>query len=240
MCSQSNVPPSAPNNSRKPLGSCQNRVRIIVGESTPIGCELLKTALGRDRRLEIVALATNSEHVISAAAEHKPDVLLVNHDLQDGPGSGLQTVRRVARLLPSISAVMLLEDGAQNDVIEAFRSGAKGVFRRSESLHNLIRCVHAVHQGQFWVRTSDLTTIMRALVSAGSLHCVASDGKKLLTRREQQVVDLVADGLANREIAERLHLSEHTVKNYLFKIYDKLGVSTRVELTLYAMSGRAA
>jgi DNA-binding NarL/FixJ family response regulator len=121
-------------------------------------------------------------------------------------------------------------------VVEAFRTGARGVFCRSESLTSLARCIQCVSEGQIWANSKELRYLLEALGEALPLRVVDTRGAALLSRREIEVVRCVAEGLSNREIAQRLGLTEHTVKNYLFRIFDKLGVSKRVEVVLYAYS----
>jgi DNA-binding NarL/FixJ family response regulator len=96
--------------------------------------------------------------------------------------------------------------------------------------------VDRVHSGQIWADSADLSDVMEAFSRLAPMKVVNADGLQLLTRREEDVVRLLAEGMQNREIARELGLSEHTVKNYLFHIFDKLGVSSRVELVLYAVS----
>jgi DNA-binding NarL/FixJ family response regulator len=93
-----------------------------------------------------------------------------------------------------------------------------------------------VREGQIWASTRELEYVVGALASAKPFRGLNANGRNILSKREDEVVALVADGLTNREVSERLKLSEHTVKSYLFKIFEKLGVSTRVELVLYALS----
>jgi len=131
---------------------------------------------------------------------------------------------------------MLLDTSERSQVVEAFRAGARGVFARSESLKSLAKCISCVSQGQIWANTKELRFLLEALGEALPLRVIDARGTELLSRREQEVVRCVAEGLSNREIAQRLGLTEHTVKNYLFRILDKLGVSKRVEVVLYAYS----
>jgi DNA-binding NarL/FixJ family response regulator len=93
-----------------------------------------------------------------------------------------------------------------------------------------------VAAGQIWANTEQLNYLMDLISEVPSLRVLNSNGKNLLTPREEQVVALVAEGLSNRQVARELKLSEHTVKKYLFRVFDKLGISTRVELVLYAMN----
>jgi len=118
-------------------------------------------------------------------------------------------------------------------VLDAFRAGAKGVFCRAEPLAALCKCIRVVREGQIWANSHQLNFIVDALANAAPLRVRSARGKDLLAKREQEVANLVAEGLPNREIAKKLALSEHTVSNYLFRIYEKLGISSRVELVLY-------
>jgi DNA-binding NarL/FixJ family response regulator len=102
----------------------------------------------------------------------------------------------------------------------------------------LARCIESVHVGQIWASSQELHYLLDEVRRAKPLGIVDAKGKTLLSVRENQVVRLVAEGFSNREISQQLSLSEHTVKNYLFHIFEKLGVSTRVELVLYAMARR--
>jgi DNA-binding NarL/FixJ family response regulator len=131
-----------------------------------------------------------------------------------------------------------MDDGAREGVIEAFRAGARGIFRRSTPMNLLARCIAAVNSNQIWASSADMLQVIGALQSAMPFKGVNSRGEELLTKREQELVPLVANGLTNREISTRLGVSEHTIKNHLFRIYEKLGISSRVELILYAVSER--
>src|SRR5581483_5869088 len=134
--------------------------------------------------------------------------------------------------------VLLLDSSDRDLVVDSFRGGARGVFCRSQSFKLLCKCISSVHQGQIWANTTELHYVIEALGQVAPLHIVNAKGKTLLSKREEEVVSCVAEGLTNREIARQLGLSEHTVKNYLFRIFDKLGISGRVELVLYALSHR--
>jgi DNA-binding NarL/FixJ family response regulator len=123
-------------------------------------------------------------------------------------------------------------------VVNASRDGARGVSCRSHSLKSLSKCILAVHQGQIWASNEDLEHLIKALSHLKPLHLNNSRGTPLLTRREEDVVRLVADGLKNREIAQKLKVKEHSIRNYIYQIFEKLGVSSRVELILYVFSHR--
>ena len=151
--------------------------------------------------------------------------------------SGLSALPEIHRKHPKIRLVLLIDRSEPEIVLQAFRAGARGVFARCEGhFERLCKCVLRVHQGQIWAKTQQLEFIVNALAQAPSLRVVDANGTKLLTKREEDLLHLVADGLGNRDIARQRTLSENTVKNYMFHIFEKLGISNRVELVLYALS----
>jgi DNA-binding NarL/FixJ family response regulator len=139
------------------------------------------------------------------------------------------------KCFPQTSVIVLLRSESEELIVDAFRAGARGVFCRAEPLHSLCRCIDAVHRGQVWANSSQLRSVLDAFASAAPLRLVNSKGRALLTKRELDVAKLVVDGHTNREVAHKLGLAEHTVSNYLFRIYEKLGISSRVELVLYSL-----
>lgn len=133
---------------------------------------------------------------------------------------------------------MLLDRSQPELVVEAFRAGARGVFSRSDSdIIMLFKCIQRVLEGQVWADSTQLHYLLEAFASVPAEPPAAKDRSlSLLTAREETVVRLVAEGMGNREIAQQLNLSEHTIKNYMFRIFEKLGLSNRVELVLYAIA----
>jgi len=112
-----------------------------------------------------------------------------------------------------------------------------GSFVSTESpFRALCKCIQVVHRGEIWASAEQIGCVVESISQVPSLRVVNASGGKLLTPREEQVVALVAEGLQNRDIAQELHLSEHTIKKYLLRIFDKVGISTRVELVLYAVT----
>jgi DNA-binding NarL/FixJ family response regulator len=212
-------------------------VSILIGHPNDTSCELLAHAFKRQSCFRVVALAATTAEVLEAIQSFKVDVALINVELQDGPLSGFVALRKMLEYRPAIRPVMLLPTPDPHLVVDSFRAGAKGVFCPSQSqFKTLCRCVNRVHAGQIWANSSELAYVMEAFAQLSPLRILNADGLKLLAKREEDVVRLVADGLTNRDIACELRLSEHTVKNYLFHIFDKLGVSSRVELALCAVS----
>jgi DNA-binding NarL/FixJ family response regulator len=119
--------------------------------------------------------------------------------------------------------------------VDAFRAGAKGVFCRTECISLLPKCIRAVHDGQIWANSKQLHHVMESFASAAPLQVKTVSDPRLLTKREEDVAELVVEGFSNREAAHKLGLTEQTVSNYLFKIYEKLGIPKRVELVLYSL-----
>jgi DNA-binding NarL/FixJ family response regulator len=213
------------------------RIQVLVADADPMGSQLIAGALKRCRnQFDIVALTSNSSDAILKLNEHKPDVAVISAELQDGPLKGFKVLNEL-RVAPfKTAAIMLLRDSERNLVIDAFRSGARGVFLRVQSFKALSKCIRIVHKGEVWASHADLEFVLEALTHLKPFQLVGAHGLRLLTRREEDVVRLVAEGMRNLEIAQRLNVTEHTVRNYLFRIFEKLGVSSRVELVLYAFS----
>jgi DNA-binding NarL/FixJ family response regulator len=199
--------------------------------------ELLSQALNRRLGFRVAANATTSQEVLEAVQTVDLDVALIGATLADGPLSGFGVLRQMRECSPDVKSVILLDSPESTLVVDAFRAGAKGVFCPSQSsFKSLCQCVDRVYAGQIWANSSELAVVMDAFSQLAPMRVVNADGLRLLTKREEDVVRLLAEGMQNREIARELNLSEHTIKNYLFHIFDKLGVSSRVELILYAVS----
>jgi DNA-binding NarL/FixJ family response regulator len=199
--------------------------------------ELLMGALKRHRQFHVVESATTAHEVLEAVQSKDIDVALITPSLADGPLSGLGALRQIRECFPEVKTVVLLNGPERNLVVDVFRAGAKGVFELSaSSFRSLCRCVEQVHAGQIWANGGELSEVMEAFSQLAPMRVVNADGMCLLTKREEDVVRLLVEGMQNRDIARELKLSEHTVKNYLFHIFDKLGVSSRVELVMYAVT----
>jgi DNA-binding NarL/FixJ family response regulator len=212
-------------------------IRVVVADATLMTCGLVSAGLKRHSQFEVVGFAASADELFRLVEHARPDVALISATLQNQPFSGLAVVSQIRGKYPNTRLIVLIDRAEPEVVVQAFRAGARGVFSRSESQFGLLcRCVFYVHQGQIWANTPQLEFLLDALVQLPSVRVVDSDGANLLTKREEDLVRLVADGLSNRDIAGQLNLSEHTVKNYVFRIFDKLGVSNRVELALYALT----
>jgi two-component system, NarL family, nitrate/nitrite response regulator NarL len=211
-------------------------VRVMVADSSRIHTQLLSEALQRDPELDVVSWNADPRGLLPAALAGDVNVLAVSSALDGQPARGLETLRDLRAARPSIRAVVLLDSCKPEAILDAFRAGARGVFNRDSSIEMFCKCIRSVHQGQIWADSADVALVIEALASAPRMRLPAADGLNLLSKRECEVVQCLVQGLTNREIAERMGLSPHTVKNYLFRVFDKLGVSNRTELLFMTLS----
>jgi DNA-binding NarL/FixJ family response regulator len=213
----------------------QKRIRILIAAASLIDCQLLLGALGNVRqRFSVVAFGSSREQVLEGF--RNVDVALIDADLAEGSLTGLDLVAELSVSHPSTPVIVLLDKAQDDLILHAFRSGAKGVFCRSQNDFDMLcKCIQAVHEGQVWANSEQLQLLLRNLSKTVSARVSRSGATNLLAMRESQVASLVAEGLPNKQIATQLGISEHTVSNHLFRIYNKLGLSSRVELVLYVM-----
>jgi len=208
----------------------------LAADSNRMNNQLLADALMRDNRFRVLEGEPTAEAIVSAAEKEMLDIVILSPVLEDDSTKGFRVARQLRAARPETRIIILLDSCERSAVTEAFRSGARGIFCRNESLKSLAKCISCVHDGQIWASSRELRYLLEAFSETMPMRLVDASGTSILSRREQDVVRCVAEGLSNREIATRLHLTEHTVKNYLFRIFDKLGVSSRVEVVLYAFS----
>jgi len=211
-------------------------IRVLIADNHPMGAQLLSDALRRSHRFGTVLAANRAADVAAMLADQPLDVALISADFEGEPGRGFKLAQEVQAKSTETKVVMLLDIPDRDSVVQAFRAGCHGVFCRARSVKDLPKCITCVHAGQIWANSQELAYVLAALREPQPLRVVNSTGVPLLTKREMAVVKCVAEGLTNRETAAQLSLSEHTVKNYMFRIFDKLGVSSRVELVLYVAS----
>jgi two-component system nitrate/nitrite response regulator NarL len=221
------------------LGEFGPAITALVADVTRMGCQLMASAFMQSAYpIEVTALAVDSREVRRTIKQTQPDVAVIGAGLKDGPNMGLQTARELWVSGSKTKVIILIDASEGATVVEAFRAGAHGVICRDDPFETLCKCVHVVRQGQVWINSSQLRHLIDYLVRSAPLPMTNLGGSKLLTKREEGVVHLVAEGLTNREISRQLSLSEHTVRNYLFRIFNKLGTSTRLELAVYVNNCR--
>jgi DNA-binding NarL/FixJ family response regulator len=214
-------------------GAKRNIIDLLIADDSSMNCQLLKSAVALRPSFRVVACAVSREEIMDAMNGQSVDVALINESLQDGPLTGSRLLNDLRRLFPKTRVILLLRLGREDLVINAFRAGAKGVFCRAEPLHRMCKCISVVQEGQIWANSRQLNAVLDAFVGASPLGLLNSQRRGLLTKREKDVVKLIVEGYKNREVAGKLGLTEHTISNYLYRTYEKLGISSRVELVLY-------
>jgi two-component system nitrate/nitrite response regulator NarL len=214
-------------------------LRLFIADSSSMGCQLMVRALQQSRQpIKVVGCATESVEIIKGLGANRCDVLIISADLRNGPITGFRVIREARLCCPHIRIVVLVDSPERALVVEGFRAGADGVFSRDEPFESLCKCIRTVCEGQIWARSEQLRYVIEALTRDESQTIKSANGTHLLTKRENELVQLVAEGLTNRDIARQLNLTEHTVRNYLFRIFNKLGTSNRLELALYVIKQR--
>jgi DNA-binding NarL/FixJ family response regulator len=216
-------------------------IRVLVADNSQFHTQLLVGVLSHDPDLRVVSSDLDAASLVAASITEKIDVFVLSAFVDEGAQRGFEILQELRETNSNARAVMLLVSSKPEAVLEAFRAGARGVFDHRESSDMLCQCIRKLHQGQVWVNNEQMAVVLDALASAPKVRAVDGNGMNLLSKREADVVKCLAEGLTNREIGERLGLSQHTIKNHMFRIFDKLGVSSRIELLFMTLSqGTAA
>jgi two-component system nitrate/nitrite response regulator NarL len=211
-------------------------VKVFIADGSQLSCQLIAAAVRRGRyRIRVVGYATNAVGICKGLEESEADVAVIGARLENEDLAGFHVTRQIVTSRPKPSVIIILDSNKPNIVVEAFRAGASGIFSRDQSSELLCKCIHAVHKGQVWASSKELHFLFDALHTLPPAKSICRKVSGLLTKREEGVVHLVAEGMTNRDISQELKLSEHTVRNYLFRIFNKVGTSNRRELALYAL-----
>ena len=210
-------------------------VRIVIADDHPIFREGLKRLLETDPALSVVGQASGGFDAVRLVREFAPDILLLDFAMPHG--SGLDALRELAELGGTTRTVLLTADIDRGDTVVALQLGARGVVLKESATDLLLKCIRSVAAGQYWVGHERVSDLVDSLRRAGQDDGQAAPASRL-TRRELDIVAAIVEGAPNRDIAAQLGMSEQTVKNHLSHVFDKLGVSSRLELALYAMHHR--
>lgn len=209
--------------------------RIVIADDHPIFRDGLKRLLESEREFKVVGEACDGIDAVTLVQQLKPDVLLL--DLAMPRRAGLDALREMGNDPVSPRVILLTAAAEKHEIVEALQLGARGVVLKDSATQILLKSIRAVMSGEYWVgreSVSNLVQYLRNLVDSS-----VNDPRKKkygLTPRELEVISAVVAGFANKEIAQHFKISEDTVKHHLSNIFDKLGVSTRLELALFAVN----
>lgn len=206
-------------------------IRVAIADDHALFRQGLRTMLDAEPDLQVIGEATNGAEAVALVRESRPDCLLL--DLAMPLLGGLEALAEIVNLRLQCRVILLTADIDRSQIIQALRCGARGVVTKHSACQLLCKSIRAVMAGEYWVgrdTVSDLVEYLNKQMAAGSTR-----ERFGLTSRELQIVREVVEGSTNREIAQRFHLSEDTVKHHLSNVFDKLGVYNRLEMALYVI-----
>src|SRR5580698_4351721 len=239
--SENNTATSGPLHSvGTPTGS---RIRIVVADDHPIFRDGLCKLLALEEDFDVVAQAQDGRQVLDVLQQHEPDILLL--DLKMPGLDGLATLQRLQTSKHKTRVIVLTASEDKNEFVQAMKLGTSGIVLKQSATDLLIKSIRKVNAGEIWLDSHTTAAVMRQFATGADEGPAAAPGappaagrereRSLLSQREREIVALVAQGFKNKEMAEKMFISEQTVKNHLHNIFDKLGVSDRLELALYAI-----
>ena len=209
-------------------------VRLLLADDDPIARQAIRTILISAGKFEIVAEAEDGKSAVEQVVKHKPDVLLLDLLMPHLPG--LEALRRITTTEGQVRTVVLTSSLSTKQVLEALQLGARGILLKKH-VSELMPCLEAVVSGHYWVEgkaVSNVVQVVRDLMDKAQID--NKGGRQFgLTPRELQIIALITQGAANKEIAGKFGISEDTVKRHLTNIFDKVGMSSRLELALFAL-----
>ena len=213
-----------------------DKMLVLAADSTAMSTQLLVEALARNAQFEVIEAPSSESEILSLVQRERPDVALISSKLGDNSQAAFDLIHQIRAEQPGARVVVLLDNSEPAAVVEAFRAGAHGIFCRTQPLRLLAKCIECVHSGQVWANSSEVRFALEALSAAPTIRAIDARGLEILSAREIEVVQHLAEGLTNRAIGNRMGLSPHTIKNYVLRIFEKLGVSNRVELLKLTLS----
>ena len=214
----------------------RGRIRVVIADDHPIVRDGIRRLLSLEADLEVVGEAADGREVIERVQELDPDVLLLDIRM---PGlDGLGAMQSLQHLNKKTKVIVLTASDDKNEFVQAMKLGCSGIVLKQTSPELIVKSIRKVYGGEIWLDSHTTAAVMRQFAAPGEI-IGAAPGKTRerspLSQREREIVALVAQGYKNKEMAEKMFISEQTVKNHLHNIFDKLGVSDRLELALYAI-----
>jgi two-component system, NarL family, nitrate/nitrite response regulator NarL len=214
------------------------QIGILIADAQVMFREALRSLLEREHDFRILGEAGNGREALQLANTLKPDVLLL--DLSMPRVSGMEALRRLASLHSQTRPILFVESPEKSQVVEALKLGARGILPRRTTTQMLLKCIRAVASGEYWVGHQNISDLIECIRTTDPKTETRDSNGFRLTRRELEIVNSIVDGYTNREIAKRFSISEQTVKHHLTSIFEKVGVTNRLELALFAMHQRLA
>jgi two-component system, NarL family, nitrate/nitrite response regulator NarL len=215
-------------------------IQIVIADDHPIFRDGLKQLLSREKDFHVIGEVGHGDDVLPAIEKHHPDILLL--DLKMPGTHGLAVLQRMQAANAATKVIVLTGSEDKNDFVQAMKLGTCGIVLKQSPTDLLFKSIRKVHAGEIWLDSSTTAAVMRQFSSAGDSSSASANGRSRerspLSQREREIVGLVAQGFKNKEMAEKMFISEQTVKNHLHNIFDKLGVSDRLELALYAIHSK--
>jgi len=229
----------------------KRKIRIVLADDHPIVRDGLKKMLTLESDLEVVGEANDGREALEQVQVHEPDILLLDLRMPNLDGlSALQTLQHINK---KTKVIILTASEDKNEFVQAMKLGCSGIVLKQTAPELIAKSIRKVNEGEIWLDSHTTAAVMRQFAtvggesgmsshsSGGGLPMGGSSGhgkvreRSPLSAREREIVGLVAQGYKNKEMAEKMFISEQTVKNHLHNIFDKLGVSDRLELALYAI-----
>jgi len=234
--SENNIPTNGPLSG--PM--TKSKIRIVVADDHPIFRDGLCKLLALEEDFEVVAQAQDGRQVLEVLQQQEPDILLL--DLKMPGLDGLATLQRLQAARNKTRVIVLTASDDKNEFVQAMKLGTSGIVLKQTATELLIKSIRKVHAGEIWLDSHTTAAVIRTFVAAEEApapqampQASRERERSPLSQREREIVALVAQGFKNKEMAEKMFISEQTVKNHLHNIFDKLGVSDRLELALYAI-----
>ncbi len=217
--------------------TAKRTIRVLIADDHPIVRDGLRRLLSLDEDIEVVGEAGDGREVLERVQALEPDVLLLDLRMPNMDGlTALQTLQHTNR---KTRVIVLTASEDKNEFVQAMKLGCSGIVLKQTAPDLIAKSIRKVHSGEIWLDSHTTAAVMRQFATPGEAMAAASGGKSRerspLSTREREIVALVAQGYKNKEMAEKMFISEQTVKNHLHNIFDKLGVSDRLELALYAI-----
>ncbi len=213
-------------------------IRVFIADAHPIVLEGLKGILNQQPGIEVVGEASDGMDAIEKIVQITPDVVLL--DLKMPRVDGLTVLRSIQTRAPLSRVILFASTDNKEDFVEAMKLGCCGILQKDASVNMIEKSIHKVHEGEIWLDSNTTAAVFRHFAAPNEFPSTHMNGKlprerAQLSQREREIIILIAQGYKNKEIAEKMFITEQTVKNHLHNVFDKLGVSDRLELALYAI-----